>query len=258
MRKSEEKFCEVCGVSSTIKRVVNNKLSGMCLCEKHADQFKKYGEFKDTNPRGVFDPNEIRIFNEHAEIDTYDSYGNIVSTFIIDVDDVSKLGNHKWRTVFKNDKPYLFTGNQKKERIYFHKLVCITDDQVDHIDGNTLNNKKSNLRSVTIQQNMKNLQKKCSNTSGIRGISFDKRRNSWKTDFTCEKTRYYVKNWPTIEQAIYQRYILEMYFLGEYRNTSNDTTYFIHINNLTDSQKSEIIEYLCNKLNISKERVEKI
>lgn len=258
MRKSEEKFCEVCGISSTIKKVVNNKLAGMCLCKKHLEQFKKFGEFKDSNHRSVFDSNEIRIFNDYAEIDTYDSYGNVVSTFILDKDDVDKLGVHKWRTVFKNEKPYLFTGNQKKERIYFHRLVCVTEEQVDHIDGNTLNNRKNNLRSVSIQQNMKNLQKKCSNTSGIRGISFDKKKNSWKTDFTYEKTRYYVKNWPTIEQATYQRYLLEKYFLKEYRNTANDTTYFEHINKLTTSQKNEIIEYLCNKLNISKERVEKI
>lgn len=258
MRKSEEKFCEVCGISSPIKKVVNNKLSGMCLCEKHTEQFKKFGEFKDHNSRSVFDPNEVRIFEDYAEIDTYDSYSNVVSTFIIDKDDVDKLGEHKWRTVFKNEKPYLFTGNQKKERIYFHRLICITEKQVDHIDGNTLNNRKSNLRPVSIQQNMKNLQKKCSNTSGIRGISFDKKRNNWKTDFTCEKIRYYVKAWSTLEQAVYQRYILEKYFLKEYRNTANDATYFEHINKLTDSQKNEIIEYLCNKLNISKERVEKI
>ena len=36
MSKSE-KFCEVCGVSSEKKKVTNNKLSGMCLCTKHAD-----------------------------------------------------------------------------------------------------------------------------------------------------------------------------------------------------------------------------
>lgn len=258
MRKSEEKFCEVCGISSTVKKVVNNKLSGMCLCEKHAEQFKKFGEFKDHNSRGVFDPNEIRVYEDYVEIDTYDSYGNIISTFIIDKEDVDKLGSYKWRTVFKNNKPYLFTGNQKKERIYFHRLIYPTNLQIDHIDGNTLNNRKSNLREVTVQQNMLNLQKKCSNTSGIRGVSYDKNKNCWKTDFTCEKIRYYVKAWPNIEQAVYQRYVLEKIYLGEYRNTSNDTTYFKHINNLTDSQKNEIIEYLCNKLNISKERVEKI
>lgn len=257
MSKSE-KFCEVCGVSSEKKKVTNNKLSGMCLCTKHADQFKKFGEFKDNSPRCVFDPNEIRIFENHAEIDTYDPYGNVVSTFILDVEDVEKLGNYKWRTVFKNDKPYLFTGNQKSDRIYFHRLVCVTENQVDHIDGNTLNNKRKNLRVVTIQQNMKNLKKKCSNTSGIRGVSFNAKNSKWKVDFTFEKKRFYLKDQNTIEEAVFLRYVLEKHFLEEYRNTSNDEEYLNHINKLSDTQKNNLIEYLCNKINISKERVEEI
>ena len=44
----------------------------------------KFGEFKDSNSRGVFDSNEIRILEKWAEIDTYDSYGNIVETFILE------------------------------------------------------------------------------------------------------------------------------------------------------------------------------
>ena len=135
------------------------------------------GEFKDTNSRGVFDDNEIRLKDNFAEIDTYDSYGNVMETFILDVNDISKLKGHKWRTVYKNDKPYLFTGNQKKERIYFHRLVLPTDKQVDHISGDTRDNRKSNLREVTVQENMLNLQKKSTNTSGIRGVSFCKKSN---------------------------------------------------------------------------------
>lgn len=92
----------------------------------------------------------------------------LMETFILD--DISKLKGHKWRTVYKNDKPYLFTGNQKKEHIYFHRLVLPTDKQVDHISGD---NRKSNLREVTVQENMLNLQKKSTNTSG--GFPFVKK-----------------------------------------------------------------------------------
>lgn len=259
MRKKEECFCEICGVSSTIKRVNFIKMANMHLCEKHRDQFKRFGEFKDSNQRGVFDLNDIRIINDIAEIDTYDQYGNVVETFILDSEDVNKLNNKKWRTVYKKDKPYLFTGNQKQERIYFHRLVMNNPElQVDHINGNTLDNRKENLRIVSIQENMKNLLKKKDNKSGIRGVSFNKRKNSWKTDFTCEKIRYYLKDYPTIEEAVYQRYILEVYFLKNLRNTSNDNLYFEHINKLTKTQKDSIKKYIISKLNISKERVEKI
>lgn len=251
----EVHYCEVCGVSSEVKRVCKNKAAGMYLCEKHRDQYKKYGEFKDSSPRGVFDPNEIRILDTYAEIDTYDQFGNVVSTFIIDLDDVSKLGDYKWRTVFKNDKPYLFTGNQKSERIYFHRLVLITDNQVDHISGNTLDNRKSNLREVTVQENMLNLQKKSSNTSGIRGVSFHKTKNVWKVDFTYKSARMYFKGFRTFEEAVYLRYLCEITFLKEYRNTSNDELYNKAINNLESSTKKEIEAYFNNKINTSKEGV---
>lgn len=256
MKKQGERFCEVCGVSSTVKNVVFNKATNMCLCEKHKLQYKKYGEFKDSNPRGIFDPNEIRILEDHAEIDTYDSYGNVVETYIIDLDNVKDLGDKKWRTVYKNSKPYMFSGNQHSEKIYFHRLVLPTSKQVDHISGDTRDNRKSNLREVDIQENMLNLQKKCTNTSGIRGVSYDSKRNKWKTDFTFKKQRYYLKSWPTIEQAVLQRYICEKYFLESFRNEANDSAYKTHIDNITDLQKEEVINYVCTKLNISKERVE--
>lgn len=256
MRKiTEERFCEVCGVSSKFKRVGLNALSGMALCEKHRDQFKRFGEFKDSNSRGVFDDNEIRLKENFAEIDTYDSYGNVVETFILDLDDAPKLKGHKWRTVYKNNKPYLFTGNQKKERIYFHRLVLPTDKQVDHISGDTHDNRKSNLREVTIQENMLNLQKKSSNTSGIRGVSFNKRTNKWKTDFTYKKQRYYMKEYTLKEEAVYQRYLCEMLMLKSFRNGANDSVYKSYIDKVSDERKAEIKDYVTNKLNISKERV---
>ncbi|MBQ8131730.1 MAG: hypothetical protein IJ193_04495 [Bacilli bacterium] len=49
----------------------------------------------DNNPRCVFDPNEIRLCDGYAEIDTYDAYGNVVTTFKLDLEDVPKLSGHK-------------------------------------------------------------------------------------------------------------------------------------------------------------------
>lgn len=61
------------------------------MCEKHRDQYRRFGKFMDSNQRGVFDPNEIRIKDDYFEIDTYDQYGNITETYICDLEDLSKL-----------------------------------------------------------------------------------------------------------------------------------------------------------------------
>lgn len=249
-------YCEVCGVSSEEKRVNFIKEADKYLCRKHREQFIKFGEFKDSNSRGVFDPNEIRVLKDYAEIDTYDSFGNVVETFILDINDVCKLEGNKWRTVYKNDKPYLLTGNQKKDKIYFHRLVMDNPElQVDHINGNTLDNRKCNLRIVSIQDNMKNLKKKSNNTSGIRGVSFSGRDQQYKVDFTYEGKRMYFKSFDTKAHAVYLRYLLEKEFLKELRNTSNDEEYLSYINNLSNIEKWQVEQYFNQRLSTLKSGV---
>jgi hypothetical protein len=46
---------------------------------------------------------------------------------------------------------------------------------IDHLDGNTLNNQKNNLRICTQSQNLNNQKKSISNTSGYKGVSYDKK-----------------------------------------------------------------------------------
>lgn len=259
MKKNDELFCSVCGVSSKVKKVNNNALYGAPLCEKHRDQYRRFGKFMDSNQRGVFDPNEIRIKDDYFEIDTYDQYGNVVETFLCDLEDLSKLeiDKRKWRTVYKLDKPYLFTGNQKSERLYFHRIIMGSPKgmTIDHINGNTLDNRKSNLRSILEKDNHKNVRKKSTNTSGIRGVSFNKKENKWVIDFTYEEKRYYFKPFNIKEEAVYLRYLCETTFLKEFRYTTNDEEYFLHINKLSDKQKSDIETYFKNKINTLKEGV---
>jgi hypothetical protein len=50
---------------------------------------------------------------------------------------------------------------------------------IDHIDGNTINNKIENLRKVTHQQNILNQKLRTTNTSGIKNICWHKREGKW-------------------------------------------------------------------------------
>jgi len=65
-----------------------------------------------------------------------------------------------------------------------HKLVYLIKNKVypkyiDHINGNRADNRIENLREVTPTQNQYNKKIGKSNTSGIKGVCFDKRRNKW-------------------------------------------------------------------------------
>lgn len=51
--------------------------------------------------------------------------------------------------------------------------------QIDHINGNRLDNRLSNLRDVVNAENAKNMAMKSSNTSGITGVYFHKQTGKW-------------------------------------------------------------------------------
>ena len=52
-------------------------------------------------------------------------------------------------------------------------------DQIDHIDGSGVNNCIGNLREATCSENLRNMRLTCRNTSGVKGVFWDKERNAW-------------------------------------------------------------------------------
>jgi hypothetical protein len=81
-------------------------------------------------------------------------------------------------------RPFLgrFNGKKKSTVVKMHRLINKTPDgmETDHINGDKLDNRKRNLRSVTKSQNMMNAKKKSNNKSGYKGVYFN--QNKWRAD----------------------------------------------------------------------------
>lgn len=234
------KFCEQCG------REYKSLSKG--LCKKHYNQLLKFGKCLDNNPRTVKDPNEIRVFKDYAEIDTYDSESNVFKTYIIDTEDVPKLGNHKWRTIVKtrNNKEsyYLGTGHT----IYFHRLIMGDPPcEVNHINHNTLDNRKENLSTLSTSANHINIGLRPKRSSQIKGVYYCKKENNYVVEFRYNNKRYYSKHFNTIEEATYMRYLYEQHFIPQY-SVNNTEEVIKMINKLTSIQKKEIQTYFSNRL----------
>jgi len=76
------------------------------------------------------------------------------------------------------------------------------DGQIDHIDGNKINNRLANLRVVTNAINQQNLRSpKSSNKSGYLGVSFNKQKQRWVSAINTPGKRVYIGLFSTPELA---------------------------------------------------------
>ena len=72
---------------------------------------------------------------------------------------------------------------------------------IDHINGNPADNRICNLRECTTQQNNYNAKLSKRNTSGIKGVRFDKDRNKWEANLRINGKRTRIGRFNTLEDA---------------------------------------------------------
>lgn len=95
-----------------------------------------------------------------------------------------KLNVHKWHASGKSGKEYAARRMKDYEinprgHIYMHQQIMNCIEDVDHFDGDRLNNQKYNLRPCTDAQNLQNT----SLTKNQKGIGRDNTHNTWKAYF---------------------------------------------------------------------------
>jgi len=72
---------------------------------------------------------------------------------------------------------------------------------IDHIDGNFHNNRFSNLRLATRRQNQCNQKIRADNTSGAKGVTWDKNRSKWLAQIQVEGKHLFLGRYKTKEEA---------------------------------------------------------
>jgi hypothetical protein len=71
--------------------------------------------------------------------------------------------------------------------------------QLDHINGDRLDNRIDNLREATPAENQQNLKRRKNNTSGYVGVR--KSLNKWQAIIAIDRKRIHLGNFDTIEEA---------------------------------------------------------
>lgn len=117
---------------------------------------------------------------------------------LIDDKDLILLDSFRWVI---SSKGYVIT-NQKNGGA-LHRIITGAQkgDIVDHINGDKLDNRRSNLRICTNAQNLMNRGFNKNNKSGYKGVSFQKSANKWEAKIMVDKRSYYLGLFMTKEAA---------------------------------------------------------
>ena len=126
--------------------------------------------------------NLYKIENEITKIELY--YKNELYETIIDTDDLERVKRLGYTLQINVEGlPYCFYKQNGKIK-YLHRFIMNLsegDDRVvDHINHNTLDNRKCNLNAVSVHENQQNrLGARKGSKSGVRGVSWDNNNQDW-------------------------------------------------------------------------------
>jgi len=129
--------------------------------------------------------------------------------FYIDKEDYDFVKSRTWHFT----DGYLYSYNLGLLHRELLKEQLKDGFEVDHINKNRVDNRKSNLRVVTRQQNMYNKSKYKTNTSGYAGIKWNKRLDKWQAQITHNKKRIHLGVFDDLQEAIKARRIAEDKFV---------------------------------------------
>lgn len=114
----------------------------------------------------------------------------------IDAEDYPLVSGHRWYLLTASGCRYAASTlrvDGKSSTILMHRLlmgISETKRLVDHIDGDGLNNRRSNLRECTHAENMRNTKVRSHSATGIRNVRFDKRRNLFHVVITVNGVKH--------------------------------------------------------------------
>lgn len=129
---------------------------------------------------------------------------------LVDTEDFERISKHKWYAANIHGGWYAVTNIRQKEfpfyiRLGMHRLVLNLlpsfSGETDHKDGNTLDNRKLNLRACTHTQNMQNRRKGINNTSGYKGLWWCNNRKKWRVRIRASNVVYNIGTFTCLIKA---------------------------------------------------------
>lgn len=173
-----------------------------CGCktkEKQRNAKKKYNKYNLTEEFGI-------------------GYTNKGEEFYFDLEDYELIKDICWNL---HDN-YIEGKDIEGKVVKQHRVIMNAKEgeYVDHINHDTRDNRKCNLRICTNQENCMNRSTPKNNTSGKSGVSWREDMGKWRVRIWKDYKTYTIGHYDTKEEAIKARIDAEKEYFGEFANKS--------------------------------------
>ena len=134
-------------------------------------------------------------------------------TVLVDEEDVERIQEHTWwvdNSLLRRHNRYYFRtkikhGPRNYETIKLHRFIMgckyMDGTVIDHINNNTLDNRKCNMRFCTQKENARNKRRETRNTSGYKGAKVNKTTGKYTATIKYEQKNYSLGSYADLTDA---------------------------------------------------------
>lgn len=124
-------------------------------------------------------------------------------TTLIDTADLPLVEERSWRASYDRTTGRYYVAASRGRLLHRLLLDPPSDMQVDHINHDTLDNRRSNLRIVTASENQLNRvgAQKNNKSCGLRGVTWNRHHNRWMAQLGVNRRRIFLGYFADAESA---------------------------------------------------------
>ena len=143
---------------------------------------------------------------------------------IVDQEDWHIVSIRKWSAIKSANKTYaahVERINGKIKTTYMHRLIhgSKPGESVDHKNGDSLDNRRANLRTATRAQNMQNVGVTKANSSGYKGVNWNVATSKWHARISLNGKRLHLGLFDSAEDAHAAYVAASQRLHGDFSNT---------------------------------------
>lgn len=172
--------------------------------------------------------NSEKIIRQNKKYNDYEIQEDYVimydlnnKSFYVDLDDFWKVKDICWHVDLNG---YVIGWTNGKD-VGLHRFItnCPDSMDVDHINHDTTDNRKKNLRIATRSQNMMNRGLQDNNTSGVTGVYWNKGRKKWEVQIGVNSKTIFLGHFTNFDDAVKARKEAENKYFGEFSYDNSQT-----------------------------------